>query len=110
MPMQLYTKYIRICYRENPLSTLANSMHMKIVCICIRGYQIEKWISRIKFDQESSKLRFSTVFIGIYIPCDANRFKTGLGRLLICPKMVKKSNVVKLCDFMVKKMDFSHQI
>ena len=38
-------------YRERPLSTLANSMKI------VREYQIEKWISRIKFDQESSKTK-----------------------------------------------------
>ena len=77
-------------YRERPLSTLANSMKI------VRGYQIEKWISRIKFDQESSKTK---IFDGFHrylhsvIPCDAKRSKTGLGRFLICPKMVKNSQM-----------------
>ena len=63
---------------------------MKIV----REYQIEKWISRIKFDQESLKTKILTVVIGIYIPCDAKRSKTGLGGFLIWPKMVKRGQIM----------------
>ena len=64
---------------------------------------LKKWVSHIKFDKKSLKLIFSTVFTNICIWYDAKQSNNGL-------KWSKRSNVVKLCDFMVKKMDFSHQI